>query len=164
VFPGTRKIVYDDPATIGQPLHGALVDYAQTAIAIVLAFKSVGLNTLIRNAYVARSLRPIDPEKAAGAAHLVFAIDSNSIMNGGTGKSVIPRRRTVIQIGTRVACEVNAFPPKVNVQLIGLERTTRVTASADHGPGSFVAYAEVSSFNAFSFSAFSFNGGNNDWW
>ena len=129
-----------------QPPNRAAMLHAKTLVAVVLTLKTIGASLTGRRIRPARRLRPVDPEKAASAAHLVVMIDRDSVMNGSSRESIIPRRRSVVEICSGVARQVNALPPQIHVQLIGLKRPASVSAGADQRPGSVISEAEVSGF------------------
>jgi len=62
-------------------------------------------------------LRPVDPEKSVGAAHLVLMIDGDSVMDGSAREFIIPRRRSVVEIRSRVARQID-FPATINRRAI----------------------------------------------
>ena len=64
-------------------------------------------------------------------------IDCHSVMNGGARESIIPRRGTVVEICSGVASEIDALPPQIDVQLIGLKRAARVIDRRESSPRNF---------------------------
>src|ERR1700683_2061485 len=140
------NVIHDHPASASQPLNAAPVVHAKTFVTVMLAFKAVGARVMRRRMQTARGLRPVDPEEAAGPAHLVAMVDRYSVVYGSPGESIIPRRRAVVEICSGVASEVEALPHTIHMQLICLKRAARVSASADQRPGILISETEISGF------------------
>src|SRR6266404_3378403 len=121
--------------------------HSETPVAIMLALKTVwGIREVCGGRRgercrerSARCLGPIHPEKTAGTPHLVAAIHHDRVVNGGAGEPVVPRRLAVVKIRPSIPRQVETVPPQVHVQLIGLERTSRVAPRPHQGPGVFSA-------------------------
>src|ERR1700722_7054180 len=117
--------------------------HSEAAIAIVLALKLVEVIRSLDGERCAGCLRPVEPEETSGATHLVLSVHHYRVVNGGAGETVVPRRLAVIEIGTGVASDIEAVPPEIDVQLIGLERTTSVASGANESPRVCAADAMV---------------------
>src|ERR1700692_2417569 len=108
---------------------------SEAAITVVFAFKTVWeFYIVLRGKGSARRLRPIEPEKAACATHLIAAIHHDRVVNSGTGEAIVPRRLAVVEIRPGIACQVKAMPPQIDVQLIGLKGPARVASGAHQCP------------------------------
>src|ERR1700734_4254707 len=63
-------VIHDHPARASQPLNLAAMLHAKTFVTVMLAFKAVGVCATVGRIRSPRGLRPVDPEEAAGTAHL----------------------------------------------------------------------------------------------
>src|SRR5271156_3023331 len=140
-------VIHDHPAMGSEPLHRPAVLYAKAFIAIVLTLKAVSAGAAGRRINSAFSLRPIEPEKATGSTHLVLIIDCHGVVDSSSREPIIPRWRSVVEICSGIARQVNTLPPQIHVQLICLKRPANVAAGANHRPGILVAQTEISGFN-----------------
>src|SRR5262249_61910565 len=78
-------------------------------------------------------LGPIDPQETFHAGHLVVITDRHRVMDGGSFERVRPWWTCVVEICSRIASDILSAPPKVQVQLISLRRTGRITRCTEHG-------------------------------
>src|ERR1700677_1320013 len=104
-------VIHDRPAVGSEPLHRPAVLYAKAFVAVVLTLKAVSARVAERRISSALRLRPIDPEKATGPAHLILTIDCDGVVNGSPRESIIPRCRPVVEVCSRIARQVNTLPP-----------------------------------------------------
>src|SRR6266576_2212294 len=88
-------------------------------------------------------LRPIHPQKAAGATHLIFTIDDHSIVNGRPRESVVPWRVDIVEICSGIPGYVDSVMPQVHVKLIGLKRAPGVASRSHQCPRILAADAIV---------------------
>src|ERR1700722_1569093 len=137
------QIVDDHPSRTSEPSNHAMVGNPLILVAIILSFEGVHNSTTSRRVDAARSLRPVDPQKPAGPAHLIPLIDHDGVMNGCPSKAIIPRDLAVVEVRSRIPRKIGAFPPQIEVQLIGLEGAATISSSTDHRPGVVISQTEI---------------------
>ena len=64
-------------------------------------------------------------------------------MHGGVGQGVVPGRRGVVEVGAGVLGEVQAAPPQVEVQLVGVPGAGGEARSAQDKPRSLAGCASA---------------------
>jgi hypothetical protein len=95
MFAGTEDIIHNDPARIAQPAHPPPVVHAKASVTIMLTFKAVRISPIRRQVVATLRLAPINPKETTSPAHLVVAVNGDSV------KSLHASKRTLILCGAR---------------------------------------------------------------
>jgi hypothetical protein len=117
--------VNHEPMIIGQ-LHYGSPDFdwiGQAAITVVGGFQPVDV-AMFNFASIDDTTRcPRQKNPAALAVHLRLAVDRYRVVILSLGNATVPRWRRVIRKGSRIASDIDASPPNVNVLKIGMSRS-----------------------------------------
>src|SRR5258705_10953661 len=93
VLTRAQQVIHDYPGIFCDAPDHPPMRYSQMTVAVMLTFKTIwpagaGIGRIPAEGSAGR-LRPIQPQKAAGATHLIFTIDDHSIVNGRPRESVV---------------------------------------------------------------------------
>ena len=78
-------------------------------------------------------MRPIQPQEAAGAGHLVPAVQGEGVVDKTSREGIVPGGRGIVLEGARVTGDVDAAPPQVHMQLVGVRGAVLEVGGVDEG-------------------------------
>src|SRR5271157_1421725 len=78
---------------------------------------------------------PVQVKETSGAPHLVAAIHRDRVVNKGGYERIVPGRGAVVKICPGVLGDVQAAPPQVNMELVGMRGARRELRRPQISPG-----------------------------
>src|SRR5664280_2198967 len=80
-------------------------------------------------------VEPIQVKEPPGAGELVTAVQGDGVMDQGGRQAVIPGGSSIVQVRSGIPGDVQAAPPQVEMQLVGVRGAGAELCDPQDGPG-----------------------------